>query len=119
VADDEKCIRLLLERGLRLHGFDVTLAATGRQAVEQFQQDAGIAVVLLDVQMPELSGPETLAALRRIAPEVRCCFMTGDAGSHTEEGLLQLGAARVFFKPFVLGEVAQVLHRLADGPTSD
>jgi FixJ family two-component response regulator len=38
------------------------------------------ALVLLDVRMPDWDGPQTLAALQKFDPAVRCCFLTGDAG---------------------------------------
>jgi anti-anti-sigma factor len=120
VADDEEYVRLVLARGLRQDGFEVVLAASGRQAVELFRHDRhGIAVVLLDVRMPGLSGPETFAQLRQISPEVTCCFMTGDAGAYTEEALLDMGAVQVFRKPFHLSEVAKALRRLVAGARSN
>jgi hypothetical protein len=43
--------------------------------------------------------------------------MTGDPGRYREEDLLEMGAARVFHKPFVLAEVVATLRRLAGAPT--
>jgi CheY-like chemotaxis protein len=118
VADDQEFIRLLLDRALRRAGFSVLLAADGQEAVERFRQDAqGVDVLLLDVQMPGLSGPEALAALGRFSRAAPCCFMTGDPGRYREEDLLGTGAARVFHKPFVLAEVVATLRRLAGAPT--
>jgi len=68
--------------------------------------------VLLDVRMPEMDGPQTLAALRSINPEVRCCFMSGHTGDYSAEQLLELGASHVFQKPFGLSELAWTLQRL-------
>jgi anti-anti-sigma factor len=114
VADDDEGIRSLLGCALPRHGLRAVLAATGREALERYRQDAAaIDVALLDVNMPGLSGPETLAALRDLAPGLRCCFMTGDLGPDTEERLLAHGAARVFPKPFAAAEVAETLRRLA------
>jgi DNA-binding NtrC family response regulator len=73
----------------------------------------GIAVVLLDVVMPGMDGPRTLAALQTISPAVPCCFMTGDPNPYTAEALLQFGAVRVFRKPFALDEVTETLDQLA------
>jgi anti-anti-sigma factor len=114
VADDEECIRGLLSRGLPRLGLGVVVAATGTEALEQYGRNAAaIAVALLDVNMPGLSGPNTLAALRDLAPDLPCCFMTGELGPHTAERLLAQGAARVFHKPFAIVEVAETLRRLA------
>jgi CheY-like chemotaxis protein len=112
VVDDEPAVLRLLEFALRRRGFDVTTAAGGAQAVELFRRRPGaFALVLLDVQMPDPDGPETLAALRSIDPHVRCCFMSGYTGDHSAEQLLALGAAHVFDKPFPsLGELERKLR---------
>jgi CheY-like chemotaxis protein/anti-anti-sigma regulatory factor len=117
VVDDEAAVRDVLGAWLRRHGFTIWLAATGQEALALYRQHRpAIGLVLLDVRMPGLSGPATLAALRRLKREVRCCFMSGDPGPQTEESLLGLGAARVFQKPFDLGEVARAVRRLLDCP---
>jgi CheY-like chemotaxis protein len=110
VVDDDSAIRTLLEVGLRPQGFEVWKAAAGQEAIDLYRQhhDA-IAGVLLDVQMPALDGPHTLAALRQINPRVRAAFMSGDLGRYTEEGLLEQGATHVLAKPFRLSDVAQTL----------
>jgi CheY-like chemotaxis protein len=115
VVDDDAAVRFLLDVALRHHGFAVWQAADGQEAVELYQQEGSeIDLVLLDVRMPRLDGPHTLAALMRLNPRVRCCFMTGNAGNYSEDGLLELGAARVFPKPFQLAEIAQALTQLVE-----
>jgi CheY-like chemotaxis protein len=101
---------------MRSHGFAVWLASGGAEAVESYRRHRDlIDVVLLDVQMPDLDGPATLAALWETDPGVRCCFMTGDSGRYTEQSLAGLGAVAVFRKPLRLRDVAQQLARLV-GP---
>jgi anti-anti-sigma factor len=113
VADDETSVLCVLAAGLRQEAFKVWVAGHGHQAVELYRRHLGeIAVVLLDVLMPGMDGPRTLTALRELCPTVRCCFMTGDPAPYTEEALLQMGAARVFEKPFALAEVFDTLRRL-------
>jgi CheY-like chemotaxis protein len=114
VVDDEACVRGVLDLGLRHHGFAVWLAADGREALDLYRRHrAAIDVVLLDVRLPGPDGPQTLAALRELDPRVRCCFMSGDLGSYTEEDLRERGAAGVLPKPFRLDGVARVLRELA------
>ncbi len=114
VVDDDAAVRDLLDFALRHQGFAVWLAATGQEALEQYRRyGATIDVALLDVLMPGLDGPQTLAALQALNPQVRCCFMTGDLGLYNEGELRTMGAAVVFYKPFRLAEVAQVLRGLA------
>lgn len=114
IADDEPLVRDLLQAVLQHQGFTVWLAASGHDALQLYQQNRPqIALVLLDVRMPGLDGPQTLARLQRLNPAVACCFMTGYAGDYTEVDLLQQGAARVFAKPFELGELHSFLGQLA------
>jgi len=99
----------LKKRGpLRIVGNTHALEAFGRHS-------DSIDVVLLDVQMPDLDGPETLAALRRIKLSVPVVFMSGHTGRHSPEDLLALGATRLLHKPFNLDELSQVLWQLVRG----
>jgi hypothetical protein len=66
--------------------------------------------------LPGLDGPHTLLAIQKVCPAVRCCFMTGDPTPYTPEGLLRMGAARIFDKPFALTDVVDTLNQLA-GPS--
>jgi CheY-like chemotaxis protein len=110
VVDDEELLRSVLQLVLRREGFQVFAAANGHEALKEFRQHRdAIDMVLLDVRMPGLNGPGTLTALKALAPEVRCCFMSGDMGGGRPEDLLALGAERVFAKPFPLAETARVL----------
>jgi CheY-like chemotaxis protein len=113
VVDDDAAVRFLLDIGLRQYGFAVLQAADGQEAIQVYQQErADIDLVLLDIRMPGLDGPQTLAALLGLNPQVRCCFMTGHAGSYSQAELLQLGAECVFSKPFQLAELAQAIGKL-------
>jgi CheY-like chemotaxis protein len=116
VVDDEPLLRRLLQTVLQRHGFTVWLADGGRSALEQYERLlAEVSVVLLDVRMPDMDGPQTLAGLQRINPSVLCCFMSGHTGDHTPESLLGLGAVRLFDKPFRVEELADALWQTALG----
>ena len=114
VVDDEALLRKLLSTILQRQGFSVWMADGGRAALDLYRQhQAAVSVVLLDVRMPDMDGPQTLAALQRINPAVVCCFMSGQAGDHTPESLLALGAVRLFEKPFRTDELARALWQTA------
>jgi CheY-like chemotaxis protein len=114
IADDEGCVRSVLNLGMRQRGFAVYLAANGQEALDLYRRyRETIDVILLDVQMPGADGPRTLAALQELNPRVRCCFMSGDLGAYTENGLRDLGAVTVIPKPFRLAEVTQMLWETA------
>jgi len=115
VIEDDRLLRKALGEAFRDHGFDLWTAENGSVGVELFRQFWPlIDIVLCDVQMPELDGPQTLDALRAINPSVRFCFMTGDARGAIRTRLLSRGALRVYEKPFPsVANVAWELWELA------
>jgi DNA-binding response OmpR family regulator len=113
VVDDDQSLRTLLERGLAQGGFTVYLAKDGLEAVEFYgRQGSEVDLVLLDIRMPGLDGPQTLRALRKQHPAIRCCFISGHSGDYSQEELLGMGAEYYFEKPFSLQEVAAKLKEL-------
>jgi CheY-like chemotaxis protein len=114
VVDDDPSVRILVQLCLERNGFDVWLATGGRGAIPLYQKHRDrIDIVLLDVRMPDLDGPQTLAALRALNPGIRACFMSGDTGAYRPEDLGQYGAAYFIAKPFRLGDLANVLRSMA------
>lgn len=65
VVDDSPINRKLLTRALEAQGHFVTTAEDGLQALERLQTDTSIDIVLLDIQMPELDGYQTLAQIKQ------------------------------------------------------
>ena len=113
VVDDDPGVRRLLDRALPLYGFRVRLAASGPEALDLFEAHRhDIDLVLLDVRMPQLDGPATLAALSQLDPGVRCVFMSGQPGDYTEDDLRERGAQALVPKPFKLDELGTRLRAL-------
>ena len=111
VVDDDDGVRRFLAAGLPREGFAVWLAANGQEAADLLRTcRPAIDVVLRDVCMRGRDGPATLADLRQQAPQVRCCFMSGDLGEHTEERLRELETGEVLRKPFTAAEAGRVLR---------
>jgi len=113
VVDDDITVRTMLGMGLRQCGFSIWQAANGHEALQIYAEHASeIDVVLLDVRMPGLDGPQTLTAFRQLDPRIPCCFISGQTGEYTKEALLRMGAAHFFLKPCSLTEIVPILQRL-------
>jgi CheY-like chemotaxis protein len=101
-VEDDPDIRMILEFSLAtVGGYEVFMCAGGQLAIDQapsFKPD----LVLLDVMMPGLTGPQTLAALRAQPgmAGVPVVFVTAKAMPDEVEELLQYGATGVIVKPF-------------------
>lgn len=115
VVDDEDALCRVLTRELRKRGFDVYPTGSGAEAVEMYcRSSARIDVVLMDVNMPGMSGPEALDAIRAVDPLARCCFMTADDRPGRRAALLARGASAVFGKPFAsVKDVCETLKQIA------
>lgn len=111
-VEDDPDLRMLIEFSLgQVGGFELCLCPGGRAALEEaprFKPD----LVLLDVMMPDLTGPETLAELRQqpLMKGIPVVFMTAKAMPDEVEHLLQYGATGVIVKPFDLVALPQNLR---------
>jgi len=113
VVEDDDAIRTMLQKALPPFGYAVWTTGSGEEAVELYRQcRQDVDLVLLDVQMPVLDGPETLVRLRQLNPALCCCFFTGGLGHYTVNDLLILGAARVLRKPISLSDATALFRQL-------
>ena len=101
-VEDDPDIRMILEFSLgRMGGLQLCLCESGAQALERVLEFKP-QLILLDVMMPEMSGPETLARLRAL-PALRgvpMVFLTAKAMQDEVEALLGYGATGIIVKPF-------------------
>jgi PAS domain S-box-containing protein len=120
LAEDEYQVRRLLERALQQQGYSIITAINGQEALRLSRvHDGPIHLLLTDVVMPEMSGREAAAAIRRERPDIRVVFMSG----YSEE-LVRLQAeltetAAFIAKPFTPDELRRVVRDVLDAiPTA-
>ena len=122
IADDEARMRALVRDYLRVKGYQVLEAENGAEALAVFEREPDIALVLLDVMMPELDGFETLKELRRIS-EVPVLMLTARSEERDELQGFSLGADEYIAKPFspkvLMARVEAVLKRTMANPDGD
>jgi CheY-like chemotaxis protein len=105
IVDDEQSVREMISLALTAQGFRVLTAANGAEAVTLAQQHAAeLKLVLLDDDMPVMSGRSALPQLRAFAPGARIVLMSGEAGSFSEtDGVKPLS------KPFELETLLKIV----------
>ncbi|MEZ0068816.1 two-component system response regulator PrrA [Streptacidiphilus sp. MAP12-20] len=111
VVDDDAAIRRSLERGLRLSGFTVLLAADGAAALD-LVATAAPDVLVLDVSMPGLSGTEVCRRIRADGDETPVLMLSALDELADRVAGLQAGADDYLIKPFALEELVLRLHAL-------
>ncbi|MGW1995141.1 response regulator transcription factor [Embleya sp. NPDC001921] len=121
VVDDDPSIRRALERGLRLAGYHVTLAADGTRALELIapaEPKTPIVpvpvpqVVVLDVAMPGVSGIDVCATLRARGTETPVLMLSARDETADRIAGLESGADDYLVKPFDLRELDLRLRAL-------
>ena len=101
-VEDDPDIRMILEFSLQqLGGYELLLCPGGHEALAKVDAFAP-QLVLLDVMMPQLSGPQTLEQLRKkdIMRGIPVVFLTAKAMRDEVESLLEYGATGIIVKPF-------------------
>jgi len=123
-VDDMADTRLLVRKALEREGYEVREAADGATALEAVRTDVPD-VVLLDVNMPDMSGLEVLATVRRLHPDLPVILVTGRNDESDRVLGLDLGADDYLVKPFSVRELGARIRSVtrraspaADGPSS-
>ncbi|MBO8127917.1 MAG: response regulator [Peptococcaceae bacterium] len=111
VVDDQPAIRHLLKEALAVEGYEVELAANGREAVAKVQERCPD-LVLLDLKMPGMSGLETLEQIHSIAPQVPVILITAYGELSNPGKAERMGVKCLIFKPFDLNKVRAVVRKV-------
>ncbi|PBC01691.1 response regulator [Mesorhizobium sp. WSM3860] len=116
-VDDEDDIREIAQMSLELEPeFEVRSSASGIEALTD-AADWRPDLILLDVMMPDMDGPETLRRLADspLTASIPVAFITARTQTHEVERYLAMGAVGVIAKPFdplaLAGEVRRLLSR--------
>jgi two-component system, NtrC family, response regulator AlgB len=108
IADDDAQTRRMLELFCRGESYDAVLCESGRSALERFSM-GGIDAIVTDVLMPDVSGEQVLATVKRDSPETPVLIMTSQPTIDDAVRFLKAGADDYITKP-VSHEVFR--HRL-------
>ena len=114
LVEDEDGLRALNARGLTSRGYTVLEAGNGVEAIETFEKQGRVDLVVSDVVMPEMDGPTLLKELRRLDPDVKIIFVSGYAEEAFSRNLPSQEQYAFLAKPFTLKQlVAEVKKTLA------
>ncbi|HOQ88635.1 MAG TPA: response regulator [Candidatus Hydrogenedentes bacterium] len=115
VVDDEEPIltatRMLLER----LGYRVLCAKNGREGVELLEKAPGtVHLVILDMAMPVMAGPEAFARMRQIRPDLPVIIASGFDLNETIQQVLDSGAKAFLKKPVRMQQLAAAIREALD-----
>lgn len=116
VIEDELALRTLLRVSLEAKGYRVRTVADGGEALEFLLGDPGrLDAVVLDLNLPRVSGVEVYPTLRRLAPDAAVLVLSGNVSAEARAELEASGQPVFLSKPCRLGELGRQLRRALDG----
>ncbi len=115
LVDDEEAVRNMARRMLERLGYTVLQARDGLDALAVSERSERIDVVVTDVVMPGMSGPELVDRLAALRPGIRVMYISGYSGDFAE-ALAALGDRAFVQKPFDLNAMALKIREVLDGP---
>jgi signal transduction histidine kinase len=120
LAEDHDGLRELGQETLEALGYHVILATNGSEAVAFFKSNAGrIDVVVLDVVMPGMSGPDAYAEMCAIRPGLGAVFATGYTAEAASLSSLVANGASVLQKPYTATSLSKAVRKaLESSPSS-
>jgi two-component system cell cycle sensor histidine kinase/response regulator CckA len=112
VVEDDDAVRSYVRHVLERDGLTVVPALAPEEALRTLAGCGAIDLLLTDVRLPGLSGPQLAARVRARYPEVRVLFMSGDSA----DGDADPASDAVLHKPFTPHELTARVRRLLGRP---
>jgi len=113
IADDNSALRHSTAEALESLGYRTVLAENGRQAVDIYRSNA-VSVILFDVVMPEMGGPEAAREILAFDPAANIIFATGYDKSASLPELKGIESIPLLSKPFQIQELSRIIRLLLD-----
>jgi FixJ family two-component response regulator len=111
VVDDDPSFRTAIQRRLKLAGYEVVTYASAQHLLEDPPGSEHPGCILLDVQIPGLSGPELQACLAQRPSPLPIIFLTGHADTATTVRAIKAGAEDVLTKPVSSEQLIDAIER--------
>jgi len=114
VIDDDDQMRTLLRQVMEWAGYEVVEAGDGREGMHKHRKQPAD-LVITDLIMPEQEGLETITSLKKECPGIKIIAISGGGRIGPEAYLpaaQELGADKVFSKPFDVRELAEAVKEL-------
>ena len=113
IADDDKNLRTVLVNELSAEGFEVAGTDSGEKTVE-FLDKEEYDVLLLDLNMPGLSGIDVLKKIKSVEIPTEVIILTGHGTVQTAVEAMKLGAYDFLTKPFKVEELKAIIEKASE-----
>src|ERR1700743_2878755 len=116
VVDDDESFRRAIERRLRKAAYDVVTYANARQLLDRLPDENQLGCILLDVRIPDLSGPQRQRRLSELGLSLPVIFLTGYADVRTTVQTIKAGAEDYLVKPITSQRLLEAIEKAPTHP---
>jgi PAS domain S-box-containing protein len=115
IIDDDAAVRGLMERTLRAYGYETLAAGDGMEGLQLLEaRGFDVDLVIIDVMLPRLAGPEVAQRILAARPRARLLFVTGYSDRTIEISRFS-PSTRILEKPFTPSRLARAVWEILDG----
>jgi RNA polymerase sigma factor (sigma-70 family) len=111
VVDDDASFRTALERRLKKAGYEVATYPSAQHLLDRLPNESELGCILLDVQIPGLSGPELQGRLSELGSTLPIVFLTGHPDVPTTVRTIKAGAEDFLTKPVISDDLLRAIER--------
>ena len=111
IVDDDASFRTALERRLKKAGYEVATYPSGQHLLDRLPNESELGCILLDVQIPGLSGPELQDRLSELGSTLPIIFLTGHPDVPTTVRTVKAGAEDFLTKPVSSDQLLRAVER--------
>ena len=111
IADDDEAILSILDNSLKVLGYNTTLSRSGKEALDKFIK-ADFDLLITDYMMPEMTGKELIASIKRIKSDIPAIMITGYPLAYPPEAARSEGIDAYLVKPFRINQLKEIISKL-------
>ncbi|MCB0392246.1 MAG: response regulator [Bdellovibrionales bacterium] len=119
VIDDEEEIRFLLETKFFKLGYQVSVAATGLQAMQKIKSGSKYDLIICDLKMPKMNGIEFYLESQKLDPNVQFLLITGQPDREKLLKAMKNGVVNIMLKPVKHSDIVEKIIQLIGNPNRE
>jgi DNA-binding NtrC family response regulator len=113
IVDDEERFRSTMRKLLLAEGLEASTCGSAMQALEELRKNH-YDIVILDVQMPDMTGVEALPEIKQVDPDIEVIVLTGHASVDTARSIIKNGAYDYLLKPYSMETLLEKIESAFD-----
>lgn len=114
-VDDEEMVVEVVKEMLKAMDYNVFVATSGQEAIDIYAKHKDkIALVLLDMIMPDMEGSEVYDRIKRINADVKVLLCSGYSRESEASKVMEQGCSGFVQKPFTMEQLSQSIRRILD-----